>query len=91
MGDDRWVVNAEGWGQGLPLLFIPSKVPSTALAYQLGPRKDSGLTYLLMAAFPGLSSGPQTSSSSWTSVRSIGAASSARGEPPTMEGATCGL
>lgn len=44
-----------------------------------------------MAAFPGLSSGPQTSSSSWTSVRSIGAASSARGEPPTMEGATCGL
>lgn len=44
-----------------------------------------------MAAFPGLSSGPQTSSSSWTSVRSIDAASSARGEPPTMEGATCGL
>ena len=37
-----------------------------------------------------VSAGPPTSSSCWTNVRSTGAASSARGAPPTGARATCG-
>ena len=40
--------------------------------------------------FSSVSAGPPTSSSCWTNVRSTGAASSARGAPPTGARATCG-
>lgn len=74
-----------GWAPAIPFLAYPFLCTSLQAR---PPARIQGT--LAKDGFSCLSTGLRTSSSSWTSARSIGAAGSARGAPPTWARATCG-